>query len=54
MAKKAELPEWFPFALIASAVIAIGAGVRSGWKTAADQPPSPLPPSRGVAGEWGF
>ena len=43
--KKSELPKWFPFALAASAVIAIGAGIRSGGRTAANAPtPPPTPP----------
>lgn len=54
-----RLPGWFPFALIASGVIAIGAGIRSGWKLPADQrPPTPPPPNpqspvqAGVLHDW--
>lgn len=47
------IPLWFPFALAASAVVAIAAGSRSGWKTSADQPksPPPTPPSSGLQ-DW--
>lgn len=53
--KKSELPKWFPFALIASGVLVIGAGIRSKWKLPADQP-APTPPGppqqAGVLHEW--
>ena len=60
MAKKDSLPGWFPFAVVASGLVMIGAGIRSGWKLAADQPPppppNPLPPSpvaqAGVLHDW--
>lgn len=42
--KDEGMPPWLPFAIAASAVIAIAAGARSGWKTSADQPPPPVPP----------
>lgn len=42
--KKNELPGWFPFAITASFLIAIGAGIRSNWTLAADQPKPPSPP----------
>jgi len=47
MAQKRELPGWFPFAIVASAVVAIAAGARSGWTLSGDQPkpnPTPQPP----------
>jgi len=55
--KKDDLPGWFPFALVASAVIAIGAGIRSKWKTSAsnEAPPSPQTPpvqQAGVLHDW--
>lgn len=57
---RTKVPEWFPFALIASGLIAVGAGIRSGFKTAADipPPPPPTPPSppplsrAGVLRDW--
>jgi len=57
--RKQSLPGWFPFALIASGFIAIGAGIRSGFRTAADAPPPPPPPpappplsQAGVLRDW--
>lgn len=40
--KKHKLPGWFPFALLASGLIAIGAGIKSNWGRA--KGPAPLPP----------
>lgn len=54
--KKNELPGWFPFALVASGLIAIGAGIRSNWGRAAA--PAPLPDAQppvkqaGVLQDW--
>ena len=55
--KKNELPGWFPFALVASGLIAIGAGIRSNWGRAAA--PLPLatdgqspPVKAGVLQDW--
>lgn len=48
MSKKHELPGWFPFALLASGLIAIGAGIKSNWgrpATLAKTPPA-VPPIR--------
>ena len=43
--KDHELPGWFPYAVAASLVIALGAGIKSGWKLSGEtQPPSPPPP----------
>lgn len=54
--KKNELPGWFPFAVIASGLVMIGAGIRSKWKLPADQPeppPGPSPVSQaGVIHGW--
>lgn len=54
--KRKHLPEWFPFALGATAVVALFAGARSGWKLSGDQPkPSmpPLPPPpQGALRDW--
>ena len=49
---KSDLPGWFPFALAASAVIAIGAGIRSGWKAAASAPKTPPVTQAGVLQDW--
>lgn len=38
------MPVWFPFALMASFLVMLGSGSRSGWKLAADQPQPPPPP----------
>jgi hypothetical protein len=43
MKKKNELPGWFPFALVASGLIAIGAGIRSNWGRAQAAAPLPEP-----------
>lgn len=58
MAQKNDLPGWFPFAVAASFLVMIGAGVKSNWgrKTAA-APPPPLPPQvkqAGVLQDWGL
>lgn len=47
--RKNTLPGWFPFALIASGFVAIGAGIRSNWRLAREieaerKQPSPQPP----------
>jgi hypothetical protein len=51
MAKKYELPGWFPFALVASGLIAIGAGIKSNWGRPAvaktEPPPGPPPVQQG-------
>jgi hypothetical protein len=57
MKKKNELPGWFPFALVASGLIAIGAGIRSNWgrAVAAAPPPQPATPpvkQAGVVQGW--
>jgi len=59
VAHKNELPVWFPFAVVASGLIALGAGLRSNWgrTTAAAPPPPPLPPQvkqAGVLQDWGL
>ncbi len=59
MSKSNELPKWFPFAVVASGLIALGAGLRSNWgrATAAAPPPPPLPPQvkqAGVLQDWGL
>lgn len=51
--KKKDLPGWFPFAVVASGMIAIGAGIRSNWKTSSTEPKAPVPnppPKMGVSG----
>jgi len=52
--KKNELPGWFPFAVIASGLVMIGAGIRSKWKLPADQPAPPTgsPQQASVLNEW--
>lgn len=54
MARKRELPGWFPFAIVASGLVAIGAGIKSGWKgigSSVSPPQNPQPgPAR--AGVW--
>lgn len=59
--KKNDLPGWFPFAVVASGLIAIGAGIRSNWgraqAAAAPSPPQPGPPVQKagvIQGEWGI
>jgi hypothetical protein len=47
--KKHELPGWFPFALGASFLVMIGAGIKSNWGRA--KPPSPLQQG-GVLQDW--
>ncbi len=58
MSRKNELPRWFPFAVVASGLIALGAGLRSNWgRTTAAAPPPPLPPQvkqAGVLQDWGL
>lgn len=44
MREKDNVPEWFPFALVASGMIAIAAGARSGWKTRSSADTSTTPP----------
>jgi hypothetical protein len=46
--KKGELPGWFPFALLASGLVALGAGMRSNWGRA--KGPAPLPAGPQQAG----
>jgi len=56
--KKNDLPGWFPFAVVASGLIAIGAGIRSNWgrtQAAAPPPPDAQPPVQKASvlqGEW--
>jgi hypothetical protein len=61
--KKQELPGWFPFALAASFLVMVGAGLRSNWgrsTAAAPPPPPPIPPGppavkqAGVLQDWGI
>lgn len=55
MAKKHELPGWFPFAIVASGLVMIGAGIRAKWKLPADQAPTTPPGPQQQAGilhEW--
>jgi len=35
--KNDTIPAWLPFGIVASFLVAIAAGARSSWKTAADQ-----------------
>jgi hypothetical protein len=50
---KHETPEWLPFAIVASLLIAVGAGIKSGWKLSGDEakPPS-TPQQAGVLNGW--
>ena len=52
---KHELPGWFPFAIVASGLVMIGAGIRAKWKLPADQT-APVPPGpqqqAGILHEW--
>lgn len=49
--KKHELPGWFPFAITASFLVMIAAGVKSNWGRA--KPPAPPGPVQaGVLQEW--
>jgi hypothetical protein len=48
MAKKHELPGWFPFALLASGLVAIAAGIKSNWGRA--KPPGPV--QAGILQDW--
>jgi hypothetical protein len=44
MAQKSEgMPGWFPFALTASFLVMLAAGVKSGWRLAGSAPPPPPP-----------
>lgn len=70
MARKNELPGWFPFAVVASFLVMVGAGLRSNWKVAGNtlppppsSPPPPPPPpppgapqvkQAGVLQDWGL
>jgi len=45
--RNSELPGWLPFALVASGLVALGAGIRSGWRISGDESkPPPQPPPR--------
>jgi hypothetical protein len=44
MAKRSGVPEWLPFAILASGFIAIAAGIKSNWTLAADRKPEPPTP----------
>lgn len=53
------MPGWFPFALLASGLIALGSGMVANWRTNADQPkPPPQPPGppplkqAGILKDW--
>lgn len=55
-----ELPGWFPYAVTASFLVMVGAGLKSGWKVSGNDP-KPPPPSTppavrqaGVLQEWGL
>jgi hypothetical protein len=56
MAKKKDLPGWFPFALVATGLIAVAAGIRSKGKLSgetASAPPTPPPLKQaGVIQGW--
>lgn len=46
--RRKRLPGWFPFALIASGMLAVGAGIKASRKATAAAPPpgpNPLPPA---------
>lgn len=44
MAHKQEFPGWFPYAVTASFLVMVGAGMKSGWKLSGNEPPPPPPP----------
>lgn len=45
MKRRSKTPDWLPFALLASGLVAVAAGVKSGWKTSGGtKPPSSSPP----------
>ena len=50
---KTDLPGWFPFAVAASFLVMVGAGIRSNWKLASGAP-KPTPPVRqaGMLQDW--
>lgn len=58
--KKDDLPGWFPFAVVASGLVALAAGMKSNWGRATytaaptPTPPGPQPPvaKAGVLQEW--
>ncbi len=52
---KKHLPGWFPFALTASFIIAVAAGIRSQGKLSGETPkppPPPTPPAPGALQDW--
>lgn len=58
MAKKHDLPGWFPYAVTASFLVMLGAGIKSNWGrpavVAKTEPPPGSPPLQqgGVLQEW--
>ena len=44
MRRKSKTPGWLPFGLLASGLVAIAAGVKSGWKTSGAKPAGTPPP----------
>jgi hypothetical protein len=63
MAQKTDLPGWFPFAVVASFLVMVGAGMKSGWKISGNEPPPPPPPippgtpqvkQAGALQDWGL
>lgn len=50
-------PGWLPYAITASFLVAVAAGIKSGWKlSGGDQPKAPPGPPRqaGVLQDWGL
>ena len=51
MAPKTDLPGWFPFAVTASFLVMVGAGIRANWKTSQAAPKPPVKQA-GMLQEW--
>ena len=51
--KQNDLPGWFPFAVVASGLVMIGAGIRSNWGRPSTPAPT-VPPVQqgGVLQDW--
>jgi hypothetical protein len=49
MSRKNEIPGWLPFAIVASGLVVLAAGARSGWKLASDRPKPPPPATPPIA-----
>ena len=49
-----KTPEWLPFAITASFLVAVAAGIKSGWKLSGSQPAPPATPPQqaSVLNDW--